>query len=65
MATENCTVCTKKIRIMTFKGTGVCSENCRKIRDGEDPNKPSGTTVDAGITNILRKPSGVDPNAIK
>ena len=27
---ELCTVCTQEVRVMSFKGTGVCSEGCRK-----------------------------------
>lgn len=29
-----CEVCGKPITIQINKGTGVCSENCKKIRDG-------------------------------
>ena len=32
---ENCTVCDSKITIQIMKNSGVCSENCRKIRDGD------------------------------
>lgn len=31
-----CRVCGKKIHVMAFKGTGVCCDNHRKIRDGDD-----------------------------
>lgn len=30
-----CVVCLEAIQIMSFKGTGVCGEIHRKIRDGE------------------------------
>jgi predicted nucleic acid-binding Zn ribbon protein len=30
-----CEICKQQILVAIFKGTGVCSEHCRKIRDGE------------------------------
>lgn len=30
-----CQICGNEIRIAIMKGSGVCSENCRKIRDKE------------------------------
>lgn len=33
---ERCIVCNKKIKTMTWIGTGVCSDKCRKVRDGDD-----------------------------
>lgn len=30
-----CEVDEKEILVMAFKGTGVCGEYCRKVRDGE------------------------------
>jgi len=30
MPAENCTVCTKKIEVMAFRGTGFCSVTCKK-----------------------------------
>jgi hypothetical protein len=30
-----CTVCLATIQVMSFKGTAVCSELCRKRRDNE------------------------------
>jgi hypothetical protein len=33
--TEECTICTKPVQVQIMKGTGICSEKCRKIRDGE------------------------------
>lgn len=35
MASEVCEVDDKPIEMMAFKGTGVCSEICRKVRDRE------------------------------
>jgi predicted nucleic acid-binding Zn ribbon protein len=37
MPDEKCSVCTRPIRTMVFKDTGVCSDLCRKKRDGDDP----------------------------
>lgn len=34
-----CVVDLKVIQAMAFKGSGVCSENCRKTRDKEPINK--------------------------
>lgn len=53
---ENCSVCKKKVETMAFKNTGVCGENCRKVRDGE-VDRP-GAQTDAGITNLLNQPTG-------
>lgn len=36
---EICEVCSKKINTMTFKGTGVCGEDHRKVRDGDGVNR--------------------------
>ena len=33
--TEQCKVCNDPIQVMCFKGTGVCSELCRKAREGK------------------------------
>lgn len=33
-----CSVCHTKIETMCFRGTGVCSEKCRKKRDGDVPH---------------------------
>lgn len=30
-----CTNCGSEIRVMSFRGTGVCCELCRKDRDGD------------------------------
>lgn len=35
MKKERCSICKKKIKIMIYKSTGVCSENCRKERDND------------------------------
>jgi len=32
---EFCEVDSRPVRVMSFKGTGVCSEICRKLRDEE------------------------------
>ena len=32
---EVCTNCGNKIRTLIFQGTGVCSDDCRKDRDGD------------------------------
>lgn len=31
----HCVACGAEIRVMCFQMTGVCSEICRKVRDGE------------------------------
>ena len=33
-----CRVCGKKITVMIYRGSGVCSDDHRKIRDGDDPS---------------------------
>lgn len=60
---DHCGICGVEIKVSIFKGTGWCSEDCRKVLKGET-EKPSALT-DAGITNILRQPSGVDPRGIR
>lgn len=32
---DNCIKCGNSIKVQCFKDTGVCSEICRKLRDGE------------------------------
>jgi hypothetical protein len=32
---EHCSECGREVKVMTFKGTGVCGEICRKLNDGE------------------------------
>lgn len=39
MSEEVCEVCGKKVEVMAFRGTGTCSANCKKKRDG-DIHKP-------------------------
>jgi hypothetical protein len=34
--TEFCESCFDPILTMAFRGTGVCSDDCRKKRDGDD-----------------------------
>lgn len=37
-----CRVCGKEPQVMAFRGTGVCSELCRKERDGDQrPFRPT------------------------
>lgn len=38
--------CRQRIHTMSFKGTGVCGERCRKVRDGEATvtERPKGAT---------------------
>lgn len=38
-----CTMCLKQIKVMAFRSTGACSENCRKSRDND--LMPARTTV--------------------
>lgn len=33
---ETCVICSKVIETMCYKQTGICSDNCRKLRDSED-----------------------------
>lgn len=65
MASRNthCKNCGNEIKVSIFKNEDWCSEDCRKVLKGET-EKPSALT-DAGITNILRQPSGVDPRGIR
>lgn len=48
--------CGNEIKVSIFKGTGWCSEDCRKELTGET-SKP-GAQTDAGITNLLNQPTG-------
>ncbi len=32
---DYCVMCGSKIKVQIFKGTGICSENCRKDRDDD------------------------------
>ena len=32
---EECSMCNAPIQTMCFKGTGVCGERCRKLRDNQ------------------------------
>jgi hypothetical protein len=59
---EKCTQCGGKIYTMAFKGTGVCGELCRKVRD-RDADRPR-SQVDAGITNLLSQPEGLNHRGI-
>lgn len=53
---ETCSECGKEVRTQVMKGTRLCGEVCRKIRDGEE-DRP-GALTDAGITNLLNQPTG-------
>lgn len=33
--TEKCEICPNIVRVQIYRGTGVCSEMCRQIADGE------------------------------
>lgn len=36
MTTQDiCQVCYRRIRVAIYKGTDVCSDNCRKVREGD------------------------------
>lgn len=43
---EYCGVCTAEIKTMSFKGTGVCGDRCRKARAGIPlvTDRPKGAT---------------------
>lgn len=63
MKKDICENCGKEIKVTILRGSGHCSENCRKQLTGEHP-RPN-AQVDAGITNILNQPTGeVDPGGI-
>jgi hypothetical protein len=32
---EHCSECGREVKVMAFKGEGVCGEICRKLNDGE------------------------------
>lgn len=63
VTSDNCNNCGKKIQVAIFKGSGHCGDDCRKVLSGETP-RPSAQT-DAGITNLLKQPRGVDPRGIR
>ena len=60
---DHCEVCGVEIKVAIFKGTGWCSEDHRKQLVGE-AERPSAQT-DAGITNLLRQPEGINPGGIR
>ena len=37
---NHCEICKDKVVIMIYGGTGVCSDICRKVRDGELLSRP-------------------------
>lgn len=53
---EICSVCGKKVEVMAFRKTKVCSENCYKKMTGDTDEARA--QVDAGLTNILNQPNG-------
>lgn len=57
MAEETCAICGNKIEIQIMKNSGVCSELCRKVRDGE----LSRAEIDPSLT---METGGVDPRGI-
>ena len=61
---EKCSNCGKEVNIAIFKGTGLCSENCRKEMLGEE-SIPR-TQTDAGVTAMIRggQNKAVDPRGI-
>lgn len=60
---EICIQCAKPVKVQIMKGTGICSELCRKERDGEKDRPRS--QADAGITNLLRNDKGMNLNGIR
>lgn len=44
-----CDICSKPIQIQIFQGSGVCSENCRKVRDESPKESRTATSKDAGM----------------
>ena len=41
---ERCTICKKPVMVQIFRGTGLCSELCRKERDSD--TEPAHGTLD-------------------
>jgi hypothetical protein len=62
VASDDCNNCGKKIEVAIFKGSGHCSDDCRKVLAGETA-RPTAQT-DAGITNLLKQPEGINPRGI-
>lgn len=42
---NHCSICSKEIKTQIYKGTGVCSENCRKERDNDKKPWQMGDTT--------------------
>lgn len=63
MDAEICTECGSEVKTMAFRKTGVCSESCRKDRDND--HEQARAFTDAGITNILKQPNGINPKEIR
>ena len=53
---EKCKNCNNPVLVAIFKGTGWCSDDCRKVIQGETQHATAQT--DAGITNLLNSPNG-------
>ncbi len=49
-----CSNCGKKIRTLIFQGTGVCSDDCRKDRDGD--HEPAQGIVKAAVKKPKIRP---------
>lgn len=59
---EFCSECNKKIDVMCFRGTGVCSELCRKARDGERDQiraQVHAAAVPAVVHGKVKNPNGI------
>lgn len=54
---EKCTICGKKIRVMIFRGSGVCGETCRKKRAKEE-NVVRATTESSVLIDAQAKKKG-------
>lgn len=46
MASDTCEVCGRNIVVAINKGTGICSEWCRKIKNGE-------MSTDAAVKHLI------------
>lgn len=64
MNKANCTVCHDPIETMTFRGTGVCCEICRKERDGELTPEQAAVERKASVNVAVVKVNVRNPGAI-
>lgn len=61
---ETCSECGNPVLVMSFQKTGVCSENCRKLRDKEVA--PARAAVNAAVTYpAVIKAKGGNPGGIR